>query len=424
VTLLKNAKAASPLALAFPINISGSAPDSVRSSGVCELSLYLFHVAADKYQRNSPVTPPRLPPPFPDDPRAQTQVPAIPFQPLSLDLYYLLTAFSATDYVQEQQVMSIALKCFHENPIVRTNVIIEGNTVPEEFSLTMEVETADELSRIWQAVSPPARLSVIYKVSVVFITPEAPTTAIAPGVEVISIVASPASLPFAESGQVATTYRRVSYRAPDLSVRSFDQSPATVAAGERVSLIGAGLNGPASNRIFLLSADGSEFEVTPWMVADPLPPAPPVQTSSRIILELPGTVAPLPAPGSILTDTPPAGVYQLRVGNAADRSNATPLSIAAKLIIPAGPPPPTLSPVGADFTVAGLGFVGGQTELLLGSVRLTSVGGAPAAGEFDVNAAGTLVTFEIPTGLSAGLYPVRVRVNNVESAPTWWVKVP
>ncbi len=342
VTLLKNARASSPLP-AFPINISGSAPDSVRVTGVCELSLYLFHVSADKFQRSSPVTPPRLPPPFPADPRAQTQVPVIPFQPLSLDLYYLLTAFAGNDYVHEQQAMSIALKCFHENPFVRTNVIIGGNSVPEEFCLTMEVETADELSRVWQAASPPARLSVVYKVSVVFITPEAPTKAIAPGVEEISLVAAPDSLPFAATGQVASTFRKVSYRAPDLSVRSFDQSPATVAAGERVSLLGAGLNQATSNLFFLLSADGSEFEVTPWVVANPPAPAAPLQTSSRTLLELPSTVGALPAPGSVLAATPPAGVYQLRVGNAIDRSNATPLSIAAKLTIPAGPPQPILS---------------------------------------------------------------------------------
>lgn len=423
VTLLKNATASSPLGLAFPINVSGSAPDSVRQSGICELSLYLFHVSADKHQRNSPVTPPRLPPPFPNDPRAQTQVPVIPFQPLSLDLYYLLTAFAASDYVHEQQVMSVALKCFHENPIVRTNVTIEGNSVPEEFCLTMEVETADELSRIWQAASPPARLSVVYKVSVVFITPEAPTRAIAPPVEEISIVAAPATLPFAESGQVLTTYRRVSYRGPDSSIRSFDQSPATVAAGERVLLIGAGLNGPASSRAFLLAPDGSEFEVTPWMVPQPPLPAPPIQTSSRITLELPGTVGALPAPSSVLTETPPAGVYQLRVGDSTDRSNATPVSIAARLTIPAGPPQPILSPAGADFTFDGLGFIAGRTEVLLGGVRLNEVA-PPGAGEFGINPAGTQITFEVPTGLAAGLYPVRVRVNNVESAPTWWVQVP
>jgi len=416
--------AASPLGLAFPINISGSAPDSVRQSGICELSLYLFHIAADKYQRNSPVTPPRLPPPFPADPRAQTQVPVIPFQPLSLDLYYLLTAFAASDYVHEQQVMSVALKCFHENPIVRTNVTIEGNVVPEEFCLTMEVETADELSRVWQAASPPARLSVVYKVSVVFITPEAPTQPIAPPVEQFTIVAAPTSLPFADSGQVATTYRRISYRAPDLTLRSFDQSPASVAAGERVSLIGAGLNGVASNRVFLLSADGSEFEITPWMIADPPSPAPPVQTNSRMILELPATVASLPAPGSILADTPPAGVYQIRVGDVTGRSNATPLSIAAGLTIPAGPPQPVLSPAGADFTVAGVGFISNHTEVLLGGVRLNEVNAPPGAGEFELNPAATSITFQVPASLAAGLYPVRVRVNNVESAPTWWVQVP
>jgi len=265
---------------------------------------------------------------------------------------------------------------------------------------------------------------VVYKVSVVFITPEAPTRAIAPPVEEFTIVAAPTSLPFADSGQVATTYRRVSYRAPDLTVISFDQSPATVAAGERVSLIGAGLNGAASNRGFLLSADGSEFEITPWIVANPPAPAPPTQTSSRMILELPATIAPLPAPGSILADTPPAGVYQVRVGDATGRSNATPLSIAARLTIPAGPPQPILTPAGADFTVGGVGFISNRTEVLLGGVRLSEVGAPPAAGEFDLNPAATLITFQIPAGLSAGLYPVRVRVNNVESAPTWWVQVP
>jgi hypothetical protein len=149
-----------------------------------------------------------------------------------------------------------------------------------------------------------------------------------------------------------------------------------------------------------------------------------MQTTSRIILELPGTVGALPAAGSVLADTPPAGIYQLLVGNATDRSNATPLSIAAKLPIPAGPPQPILSPVGADFTVDGVGFVVGQTEVLLGAVRLNAVGGAPGAGEFAVNAAGTLLTFQVPASLPSGQYGVRVRVNHVESAPAWWVEVP
>src|SRR5579859_6971591 len=63
----------------FPIAISGSAPETVRDKGGCQLSLYLFHAEQDKYQMNAPVL----------DKRAQT----IAFQPLSLNLYYLLTAF-------------------------------------------------------------------------------------------------------------------------------------------------------------------------------------------------------------------------------------------------------------------------------------------------------------------------------------------
>lgn len=423
VAMLSNARDNSPLfPFPFTIKISGSAPDSVRQDGDCQLSLYLFHVAANKFLRNSPVTPP-LP-----DLRARSQVPPIPAQPLSLDLYYLLTAFAGREYVQEQQAMSVALKCFHENPFVRTNVMIGASTVPQEFSLTMEIESADELSRIWQAASPPARLSVVYKVSVVFLTPEEPAKPIAPPVEEVSLAAGPVSLPFAAGGAVATTFRKVSYQAPspDLTVspRSFDQSPATVAAGERVVLLGDGLNQPSSNRVFLLAADGSEFEVTSWMVPDPPAPAGPIQTSSRIMLELPATVAALPAPGTALNDTPPAGVYQLRVGNAIERSNATPVSIAANLTIPPGPPAPVLVPAAGIFTINGIGFVGGNTEVLIGTVALTEAGGAPAAGEFDVNAGGTVMTFRLPGDLPSGLFGVRVRVNHVESAPAWWVQIP
>ena len=76
--------------------------------------------------------------------------------------------------------MSIALKCFHETPIVRTHVLIPlppPTSQPEEFTLTMEVETLDTLSRLWQSTVNPMRLAAIYKVSVVFVTPPTPAVA-------------------------------------------------------------------------------------------------------------------------------------------------------------------------------------------------------------------------------------------------------
>jgi hypothetical protein len=125
-----------------------------------------------------------------------------------------------------------------------------------------------------------------------------------------------------------------------------------------------------------------------------------------------------------MTNTPPAGVYQLRVGDASYRSNATPFSIAARLTLPAGPPPPPiLTPVAGLYTVNGAGFIGGLTEVLIGTVSLEAVAGAPAAGQFDVNALGTVITFQAPANIPTGLHTVRIRVNNVESAPTWWIQV-
>ena len=81
-------------------------------------------------------------------------------------------------------------------------------------------------------------------------------------------------------------------------------------------------------------------------------------------------------------------------------------------------------PAAGLFTVQGVGFVAAKTEVLLGSTALQRVGAAPAAGQFRVNPAGTTITFRIPAGLASGRHGVRVRVNQVESDPSWWVDVP
>jgi hypothetical protein len=399
------------------INVSGNAPDALRSSGDTELSLYLFHVSQDPFQRNRPAN--------------GLRQPLIPFQPLSLNLYYLLSAFSKDDYVHEQQAMSIALRCFHEHPIVRTNVVIDGVVVPEEFTLTMNVETADEISRLWQATTAAMRLSTVYKVSVVFMTPEAPARPIAPNPERLVIGADATALPFAKTGQVTGTRRTVAYNFPADSdadppvtiskAASYDLSPASAAPGQRATLAGAGLNQPTSDNVWLLAPDGSETNVTAWKAPDPIPPSSILQTESQIVLDLPATSGAAPA------NTPAPGVYQLRAGNGlaanadgAQRTNATPFAIAAR--IPAADPP-LLAEFAGVYTFNGAGFVPGSTEVLLETVALTAAGGAPAAGEFHVPNA-TTIAFRPPATLPAGRYGVRVRVNNVESDPSWWIELP
>lgn len=435
ITLLENCRDNSPLwnpqglavnpGPAFMIKITGSMPETVRNDGDCQLSLYLFHVAQDKFQRNSPVMGPRAS--------------LIPQQPLSLDLYYLLTAYDKKNYIHEQQAMSIAMRCFYENPIVRKTVLINTQNIREEFSLTMEVETADELSRLWQSFTTSFRLSAVYKVSVVFITPDVPGTQPAPPPQRIGLSVNPTLLPYVNEGQVFGTLRTVIYASPDTppaplpplvkpDIREFDLFPATVAAGQRFLLQGAGLNQATSHRVYLLLPDGTEHEVTSWVVPDP-DPQHKLRTDSRITLELPTTLGAPP-------NTPPAGVYQLRVGSDKTqgdaqtiRSNATPFSVAALVNIadPLGPPqppdPPLLKLTGGIFTLNGAGFIAGKTEVLLDTVPLTAVGGTPAAGEFNVNVGGTAISFLPPGNLPPGRYTVRIRVNQVESAPAWWIKL-
>jgi hypothetical protein len=399
-----------PAPTRFTITVNGAQPEAVRNDGNCQLSLYLFHVAQDKFQRNFPVVGQRSS--------------EIPQQPMSLDLYYLLTAYAGKNYAQEQQAMSIAMRCFYNKPIIKK--FVQGDP-HQEFTLSMEVESADELGRLWQAITIPFRLSAVYKVSVVFITPDEPLP-IAPHPKKIGLSVNPTSLPYASEGQVFGTSRTVDYPAPDNTsarpdIRSFHLSPAVAGAGETFLLQGAGLNSPTSHRLYLLLPDGSEHEVTNWVVPVSLPPGTP-QSDAQLILKLPSTVGTPP-------NTPAAGVYQLRVGSDTAqgdiqtyRSNTTPFSIAAHIDGPSTTSPALLTASGGVFTLNGAGFTTGKTEVLLDTIALTAAGGAPNAGEFNVNGSETSIAFKPPGTLAPGRYTVRVRVNQVESAPGWWIDIP
>jgi len=400
----------------FTIEVSGSAPDSVREKGGCQMTLYLFHVEQDKFQMNSPVL----------GKRAQT----VPFQPLSLDLYYLLTAFSKDNYAHEQQAMSIAMRCFHENPIVHTSINLNlppTSPVKEEFTLTMAVQTADDLARLWQSVAIPMRLAVVYRVSVIFVTPPAPATLAKP-VAAVSFSADPSVFPYASSGQVIGTARHITFTAPNSTplkhdVVDYDSFPATVAPKQDVTLYGAGLSQPTAKRVYLLADGAPEQEVTGWIepITNPNPPPLTILSDAKIVLRLPDSIGLPPA------NTPPPGVYQLRVGSdtakgdaVTYRSNATPFSIAARVDVTTPPfSPPLLTP---PYKLHGRGFVAGQTQVLLDTLPLKAVNAPPVAGEFQILGAGTEIDFQ-PPALPPGRYAVRVRVNQVESDPSWWITI-
>jgi hypothetical protein len=176
-----NAPLWTPATPLFAVDVTGLSPDAVRQGQGAQLSLYLYHVEEDKATESLFWA-------------AQAQSaggPPLRYQPLALDLYYLLSAYAEGNYIHEQQAMSIAMRVFHENPVV-SGVGADGQ--PWQVTLTLERRSYDELSRLWQATTSALRLSAVYRASVALLDPDqAPPPA--PPVSVVNVAAAPDSAP-------------------------------------------------------------------------------------------------------------------------------------------------------------------------------------------------------------------------------------
>jgi hypothetical protein len=373
----------------FTITPSGKMPETIRNSGGCELTMYLFHVVAEPATRNSPLVGPVAQP-------NQRQA-------MGLTLYYLLTAFARDNVVAEQQAMSIALRAFHGRGTYVDPV--DGFT----FTITLESERSDEANRRWQSFSTPFRLSAVYRVSVVFLTPLAVPPVPAGPPQRIGLALAPVALPFAGAGALTSTASRADF-APLTSPGDqivYDYSPAVAAPGSSFAVFGAGLDQPTARRLYLVTPAGAEIDVTSWRSGTAA-----LHTASRIVLTLPATV------GTAPTHSPVPGVYQLRAGSdtaSGDartyRSNSVPVLLSAHVV----PPPSPWNPIGGVHSFTGAGFVPAATELLLDTIVLKRVTAAPAAGEFQIS--GNTIELQVPAGLPAGTYFVRLRVSGVEGPP-------
>jgi Pvc16 N-terminal domain len=404
--LLENAVSTSTLP-AGNIKVDCDSPDVERQSdGFCHLNIYLLHVARDPYWRNTPVSGPR-----PQLTKAQ---------PLSLTLSYLLTAWCDKDYVSEQRAMTIALQAIHGVPIVTQNVInanlLQAWLPSGEFVMSIEADTIDEMSRLWQAFTVPIRLSALIKVGIVFIAPEAPQPPVAIPPSTTNLTVTPEPLQ-ASAAQLLPGASSISPPVTDgTSPNAVTSSFGPLAGGANGTLIvgGNGLDLPSAAQVFLSRPGGPEWQVTAWRESP--------TDAGLLWLKLPGAYADpatqLPAPP---TAVPLPGLYNLTVGSGATRSNAISVLIVPE--IDGVTQPPVLAPDSSGlYTINGAGFVPAATAVSFGATPLTASGGTPAAGQFNVNAAGTVVQLRAPAALPAGSYPIVVSVNGCQ-ASTGWVAV-
>jgi Pvc16 N-terminal domain len=404
----------------FNVAISGAQPEAVHDNkeGDCQLSLYLLHVSQDKFYRNTPVPAPytkmqhdpAMPGPYPQLNRAS---------PLTLDLYYLLSAFAKDNYNREQQAMGVALRCFHEHAIVLN--------APEHYTLTMEAQTADEMSRLWQALSTPLRLSVVYKVSVAFITPTDKPVTPQPPPEAVDLAVAPLGTVSEAPARLFGAAVRESFIVPKGADAGhaddipFVLAPGLVRSDDNLIVTGDGLARADYAKVYLRDSDdeavAKEFEITAWRQA-PVSP-------TDLRLHFPNTIAALPGAPAPLAASPPPGRYWLCVGSDGPkkRTNIVPVSVAAFIdhaVTPPAPAPHHLDPgVGGIFTINGRGFTTGKTEVFVGDAALAD--GGTGDGQFQIGGGGSQIQFKPPAALPSGTYVLRVRVNGIDSPPSWTI---
>ncbi|MFQ5857713.1 MAG: DUF4255 domain-containing protein [Anaerolineae bacterium] len=119
------------------------------------ISLWLYRVARDGYTLNHPperIAPNQLRP-----------------HPLPVNLFYLVTPI-AQNPEDEQILLGRVLQVFNDHAVLRGSDLrdtLEGGT--EEFRLTLETLSLEELTRVWDALKESYQLSVCYLVQVVTI---------------------------------------------------------------------------------------------------------------------------------------------------------------------------------------------------------------------------------------------------------------
>lgn len=399
----------------FSVNVSGQHPETPTGTSDCELSLYLFHIGPDKFLANSFWTQ-----------AAQSGggvgKQPVAFEPLSLDLWYMLSAQAQTSYQHDQQVLSVAMQALHENGTfsIATPTPLPDALSPSQATLVLESPTFDEMSRLWQAIGVPLRTTAQYRVSVVFLTPDQLPPP-APAVQEYRLVSAPGTPPDDPTlPQLLSTRRDVDYTAPGPTPVSYVQSPATTApapggvAGQEVRVDGLML--ADTDEVLLVSYPGgveTETDVTAtWKVPLTTPyPTPPAHGVPFVLRAPAGTPV-------------AAGRYELTVARPAlpgFRSDPVPISVAA-WIDPTGGPLLTAS--GGVYTLDVRGVPTTGAELRLGPVVLTRIadGGSPTAGQWQHSA--NAITFVAPISLSTGQYQVGLRVADVESDPAQWAVVP
>jgi hypothetical protein len=164
--------------LANNINITAMPPERV-GAATNTLNLHLYHLVEDPFYKNQPA-PGRGGPP-------------VSRQPLTLLLYYVLTAHHEVNDVfdaeTQQLLLGLGMKTFHDHPVIDDELAISPDNGPPQtvmpaalrgrdnrLEIALRPLTPEEALAFWSAEqTSTARLSAYYEVRTVQLEPELPT---------------------------------------------------------------------------------------------------------------------------------------------------------------------------------------------------------------------------------------------------------
>jgi len=137
------------------LDITLDSPATLPTGGEADfkkLKLFLYQVLENPHAKNQPWL----------TPTATTQE----YPPLAINLYYLLTPY-AKDTISAHQVLSHAMIILHDNSIVGGAQLAGAlPTAVDQLAVLLCPTTIEELTRIWNALQSPYRLSVCYEVRI------------------------------------------------------------------------------------------------------------------------------------------------------------------------------------------------------------------------------------------------------------------
>jgi hypothetical protein len=138
--------------------ISLESPADLENNNSVRLSMYLYRILENPYMKNR----------FPVDGTGGKLRKA----PLTLDLYYLLTPLVGTPR-EQMIVLGKTMQVLYDRPILE-GADLSGSlgTTGEAIRLVLNPVSLEELTRVWQALEIPYRLSVCYLARVIILDSE------------------------------------------------------------------------------------------------------------------------------------------------------------------------------------------------------------------------------------------------------------